>query len=120
MKNAILSFLVSRSGSIATPIIAWAIAYGVSALAMLSPELAAQVNQVELAAWIWGLIVVLVNYATNKTQTAGVEAIQAAAREVQQAAPEISMGQRAVQVDGVPGPVTTAVVPDLLRKLLEK
>ena len=120
MKNTILAFLVSRGGSIATPIIAAGIAWLVAKLAMLSPELAGQVNQVEVAAFVWGLIVAAVNYATNAGQTAGVEAIQTAAKEVQKAAPALAYGQNAVAVDGVPGPITTKVITDLLGKLIKK
>jgi hypothetical protein len=117
MKNTILAFLVSRGGSIIAPILAALIAYAVSKLALLSPELAAQVNQTEVAAFVWGLIVAVLNYITNSAQTSGIEAIQAAAREVQQAAPAVSLGQRAVEVDGIPGPITTRVVTELLGKL---
>jgi hypothetical protein len=117
MKNTILAFLVSRGGSIATPIIAAGIAWIVAKLAMLSPELAGQVNQVEVAAFVWGLIVAAVNYATNGAQTDGTKAIQQAARDVQFSEPSISLGQRAVNVDGIPGPITTKVVTDLLGKL---
>jgi len=120
MKNTILAFLVSRGGSIASPIIAAIVAYLVGQLAMLAPEVAAQVNQAELTAWVWGLILALINYATNATPTDGVKEIQAAAQAVQQQAPALVVGQRAVDVDGVPGPITTAVVTDLLGKLLPK
>lgn len=115
--NNILAFLVSRGGSILTPVIAAAVAYVVGKLAMLSPEVAAQVNQPELTAWVWGLVLAMLNYATNKVQTAGVESIQETVRAVQRTSPELSDGQPAVVVDGVPGPVTTSVVSDLLLKL---
>jgi hypothetical protein len=120
MKNTILAFLVSRGGSIATPIIAAGIAWIVAKLAMLSPELAGQVNQVEVAAFVWGLIVAAVNYATNAGQTDGTKAIQQAASEVQKAAPNLSFGQRAVNVDGIPGPITVKTVTDLLGKLIKQ
>jgi hypothetical protein len=118
--NQILALLVSRAGGIVTPIIAAGIAWVVSQLASLSPELASTVDQAAVTAFVWGLIMSLVNAYTNRAQTAGVEAIQAAAKEVQNARPDIALGQHAVNADGIPGPITTKVVTDMLGKLLRK
>jgi hypothetical protein len=118
--NQILALLVSRAGGIITPIIAAGIAWGVSQLAALSPELASQVDQVAVTGFVWGLIMTLVNAYTNKAQTEGVEAIQAAAKEVQNAVPQIAYGQNAIAVDGIPGPITTKTVTDMLAKLIKK
>jgi fructose-specific phosphotransferase system IIC component len=117
--NQLLSFLVSRAGGIITPIIAAAVAWSVSQLAALSPELASTVDQAAVTGFIFGLIMSVVNAYTNRAQTQGVEAIQQAARTVQFSEPSISLGQRAVKVDGIPGPITTKVVTDLLAKLLK-
>jgi len=118
--NQILALLVSRAGGIVTPIIAAGIAWAVSQLAALSPELASQVDQVAVTGFVWGLLMALVNAYTNRVQTAGVQAIQAVAKEVQNAAPAIAFGQNAVAVDGIPGPITVKTVTDMLGKLVRK
>ena len=91
MKNALLAFLVSRGGSVATPIIAAIVGMGVSKLATFSPEVAASVDQTAVATFVWGLILAAVNYATNSAQTDGVRRIQALVN---------------TDTDGIPGPVT--------------
>jgi hypothetical protein len=118
--NEILAFLVSRAGGIITPIIAAAVAWACSQLAALSPELASTVDQVAVTGFIFGLIMAGVNAWTNRAQTKGVEAIQQAASELQKAAPNLSFGQRAVNVDGIPGPITVKTVTDLLGKLIKQ
>jgi hypothetical protein len=81
MKNAILRFLVSRAGGIATPIIAAGVAWVVTQLAMWDADLATTIDQAAVTAFVWGLIMSAVNSATNKVQTDGVVAIQAVLNE---------------------------------------
>lgn len=91
MKNAIISFFVSRLGSILTPIIAGVVGICVAKVASYSPELAGEVNQVAVTGFVVSAILTAVNYATNAVQTDGVKQIQAVVGAKQ---------------DGVPGPVT--------------
>ena len=91
MKNAIMAFLVSRGGGIATPVIAAFVGMAVAKLATISPELASSVDQTAVATFVWGLILAGVNAWTNAAQTDGVRRIQALVN---------------TDTDGVPGPVT--------------
>lgn len=117
MKNAVLSFLVSTKGSILAPLVTAIVAWFVAQLATASPDLAKGIDQAAVAGWLVASVVTILNFYTNKAQTAGVEAIQSAAKEVQKARPDLATGQLAVRVDGVPGPVTMATVTDFLKKL---
>lgn len=91
MKNAVISFFVSRLGGILTPVIAGVVGIVVAKVAALSPDLANSVDQVAVTAFVVGLIVSFVNYKTNSVQTDGIKKIQALVNTT---------------VDGVPGPVT--------------
>ena len=91
MKDKLLAFLVSKSGGILTPLIAAAIAAGVSKLAMVDPKLAESVDQVSLTGFIVAFILSLVNYITNEVNVRGIKKIQALVN---------------TDVDGVAGPVT--------------
>jgi hypothetical protein len=76
MKRWFMKFAVSRLGIVAIPILTALIASGVAKLAALSPELAADVNVPEVAAWVWGVLLALVLSYVNKTQGDGVVRIQ--------------------------------------------
>ena len=91
MKNAILKFLISRAGSVLTPLVSLAIGAAVGKLSSLSPELAAQVNPVAVTGFVVTTLISLANYYTNATSGDGVKAIQAMV---------------GVKQDGVPGPIT--------------
>lgn len=91
MKNAILAFLVSRGGGIATPVIAAGVAWCVSMLATFDAGLAGQVDQAAVTGFVWAAIMSVVNAYTNREQTEGVRRIQALVN---------------TDTDGVPGPVT--------------
>lgn len=111
MKNAIISFFVSRLGGILTPIIAGVVGIGVAKLAALDPKLANSVDQVAVTAFVVGIIMSLVNYRTNTVQTDGVKQIQALVNTPQ---------------DGIPGPITytevrrAIAITDEERKALKK
>jgi hypothetical protein len=119
MKNTILAFLVSAKGSIIIPLVTSIVA-AAAGLDPSSPDLTSAAQQSAVAGWVVAFVMASVNYITNRAQTKGVEAIQQAARDVQFSEPSISLGQRAVNVDGIPGPITTKVVTDLLGKLADK
>jgi uncharacterized membrane-anchored protein len=91
MKNLLLRFLVSRSGSILTPIIAAAVGTAVSRVAAFDPHLASGIDQAAITAFVVAAILSVVNYATNAAQTPGIKRIQALVNTDQ---------------DGIPGPVT--------------
>jgi uncharacterized membrane protein YeaQ/YmgE (transglycosylase-associated protein family) len=76
MKKRILQFLISKSGGVITPIIAGIVASLVAKLAVTFPEVAATVNQAEVTAFVWGLLLAAVNLWTNEVQTAGGKALQ--------------------------------------------
>jgi hypothetical protein len=52
MKTWFMKFAVSKAGIIAVPILTAAIAAGLAKLAVLSPELAGQVDAGEVAGWV--------------------------------------------------------------------
>jgi hypothetical protein len=118
----IIAWITSRLGGWLTPIIlaglAWLIAQATAHLPFLAEPLST-IDQVAVAATIVAIIMAGVNALTNKYLTQGTKAIQEVAKEIQQARPDLALGQLAVRPDGVPGPVTTTVVPDLLRKLVK-
>ena len=91
MKDKLLAFLVSKSGSVITPFIAMAIAAIVSKLAMIDPKLAESIDQTSLTGFVVALILSIINYVTNEVQVKGVKKIQALVN---------------TDVDGVAGPVT--------------
>jgi hydroxylamine reductase (hybrid-cluster protein) len=91
MKNFILKFLVSRAGSILTPVIATVVGAIVAKLAAFDSQLASQVDQIAVTGFAVAGILAVVNYLTNAVQTDGVKKIQALVNTPQ---------------DGVPGPIT--------------
>ena len=91
MNKAILRFLVSRAGGILSPIIAGIIGLGIAKLATYDPNLASGIDQTAVTGFVVALILSLVNYYTNVSQTDGVKAIQALVN---------------VPQDGIPGPIT--------------
>jgi hypothetical protein len=91
MKNLLLRFLVSRSGSILTPLIAAAVGTLISKLAAFDPHLASGLDQAAITAFVVAAILSVVNYVTNEAQTPGIKRIQALVNTDQ---------------DGIPGPVT--------------
>jgi len=91
MKDKLIAFLVSKSGSILTPIIAAAVGALVARLAMIDPKLAESVDETSLTGFVVAFIISIVNYFTNEINVKGVKKIQALVN---------------TDVDGVAGPVT--------------
>lgn len=77
MKNTLLKFLVSRAGSILTPLVAAAVGAAVAKLAQFDPDLAAQVSPAAVTAFVASAILAAVNYATNKSQGNEIKRIDA-------------------------------------------
>jgi len=95
IKLTMLRFLVSKSGSILTPIIAGFVAMLVTKVAAFDATLAAHIDQTAVVGFIVAAILAAVNYATNAAQTPGIKRIQAIVH---------------VPEDGIPGPITYAEV----------
>ncbi len=91
IKLSLLRFLVSKSGSLLTPIIAGLVATIVAKVAAFDANLAGQLDQSAIVGFIVAAILAAVNYATNSVQTDGIKRIQALVNTDQ---------------DGIPGPVT--------------
>ena len=91
IKLSLLRFLVSKSGSLLTPIIAGFVATLVTRVAAFDADLAGQVDQTAIVGFIVAAILAAVNYTTNSVQTDGIKRIQALVNTDQ---------------DGIPGPVT--------------
>jgi flagellar biosynthesis component FlhA len=91
IKLTVLRFLVSKSGSLLTPIIAGFVATLVAKVAAFDAQLAGQIDQSALVGFIVAAILAAVNYATNAAQTPGIKKIQALVNTDQ---------------DGIPGPIT--------------
>ena len=91
IKLTLLRFLVSKSGSLLTPIIAGIVATLVARVAAFDASLAGQIDQTAIVGFIIAAILAAVNYVTNAAQTPGVKRIQALVNTDQ---------------DGIPGPVT--------------
>jgi hypothetical protein len=119
----ILAWVTGRLGGWLTPIIiaaiSWLVVQATTHLPFLAEPLST-IDQVAIASTVVAIIMAGINALTNKYLTQGTKAIQQAARDVQFSNPDLSRGQRAVDVDGVPGNITTGVVTDLLNKLAEK
>jgi H+/Cl- antiporter ClcA len=77
MKNAIISFFVSRLGSILTPIIAGIVGVGVVKIAATFPDIANAIDQKAVVSFIVLAIIGLINYLTNAQSTDGIKSIQA-------------------------------------------
>lgn len=119
----LIAWLTSRLGGWLTPIIltfiAWLVAQATAHLPFLAEPLST-IDQVAVTTTIVAIIMAGVNALTNKYLTQGTKAIQEVAKKIQLARPDLALGQLAVRPDGVPGPVTTTVVLDLLRKLVKQ
>jgi energy-converting hydrogenase Eha subunit A len=79
MKEWLIKFLVSRIGSILTPIIATGVGAVVAKLAAYDPNLASSIDQVTVTGFVVALIVSLVNIATNAAQRNEIKTIRAVA-----------------------------------------
>ena len=77
MQNALLKFLVSRSGGILTPLIAAAVGAAVAKLATFDADLASQVSPAAVTAFVAAAILAVVNHATNKSQGNEIKRIDA-------------------------------------------
>jgi hypothetical protein len=77
IKRLVTKFLVSRIGTIATPIIAGAIATLVTKVAAFDPALAGRLNDEALVGFIVAALVSVANYFTNEKLTTDVKKIQA-------------------------------------------
>lgn len=95
IKLSLLRFLVSKSGSLLTPIIAGFVATLAAKVAAFDANLAGQLDQSAIVGFIVAAILAAVNYATNAAQTDGVKRIQALVH---------------TREDGLPGPITYAEV----------
>jgi len=91
IKLSLMRFLVSKSGSLLTPIIAGFVATLVAKVAAFDASLAGQLDQAAIVGFIVAAILAGVNYATNAAQTPGIKRIQALVNTDQ---------------DGIPGPIT--------------
>lgn len=91
IKLTLLRFLVSKSGSLLTPIIAGFVATLVAKVAAFDANLAGQIDQAAVVGFIVAALLAAVNYATNAAQTPGIKKIQALVNTDQ---------------DGIPGPIT--------------
>lgn len=91
MKAWILKFLVSKAGSVLTPIIAALVAAMVTRVAAFDAALAGTIDPTAVTGFIVAALVSVVNYATNAAQSEGVKQIQAVVN---------------APVDGYAGPVT--------------
>jgi len=91
IKLSLMRFLVSKSGSLLTPIIAGFVATLVAKVAAFDASLAGQLDQTAIVGFIVAAILTAVNYATNFVQTSGIKKIQALVNTDQ---------------DGIPGPIT--------------
>lgn len=111
MKNAILKFLISRGGAIATPIAAAIIAAVAVKIDPFSHELAEQLRGPEVVGWLTAFILAIVAAWANGKQREGVKDIQQSL---------VQAGKTAVQIDGVAGPVTKASQREILGQKPEK
>jgi hypothetical protein len=117
----IVNVLTSRAANWLTPIIAAAIGVGAAKVAAAAPWLdLSAIDAAAIAGAIVAIIIGTINGLTNRLMTQGVASIQATTRELQRANPDLSRGQMAVHVDGIPGPVTVKTVTDFLRRLSGK
>jgi ABC-type enterobactin transport system permease subunit len=91
IKKLATKFLVSRIGSMATPVIATAVAASIARVAAFDPALAGRIDEAATVGFIVAALVSAANYFTNNTLTKDVKKIQAVVN---------------VPVDGWFGPVT--------------
>ena len=77
IKRLLTKFLVSRIGSIATPIVAGAVAAVIARVATFDTALAGQINEEAIVGFIIAALVSAANYYTNTVLTTDVKKIQA-------------------------------------------
>ena len=77
IKKLATKFLVSRIGSIATPVIATAVAAAVTRVAAFDPALAGRIDEAATVGFIVAALVSAANIFTNRTLTKDVKKIQA-------------------------------------------
>ena len=77
IKKYVTKFLVSRIGSIATPIIATAVAALVARVAAFDPALSCRIDEAAIVGFIVTALVSAANYFTNTQQIDTVKQIQA-------------------------------------------
>lgn len=92
MKGWILKILVKPAGNILTGVVTAFVAWAVSALANLNPDLAAQVDQAAVVSFVWGLLMWAVNGWINAQLTKGPKTLQRAIND---------QSSRNIAVDGV-------------------
>lgn len=78
VRTRIIQFLVSKIGGAIVPVIAFAVGAGVAKLTAFSPALAAMVDQKAVVAFVWGVLMIAVNYGTNHWLTRDAKAVQEA------------------------------------------
>ena len=77
MKTWFIRFFASRLGGILTPIIATGVGAVVARLAAYDPNLASSVDQMAVTGFVVGLLMSLVNIATNASQQKEIKTIRA-------------------------------------------
>lgn len=77
IKRWITKFLVSRVGSIATPVIATAVAASIARVAAFDPALAGKIDEAAIVGFLVAALVSAANYFTNDKLTTDVKHIQA-------------------------------------------
>jgi hypothetical protein len=77
IKRLFTKFLVSRIGSIATPIVAGVVAAAIARVATFDTALAGQINEEAIVGFIIAALVSAANYYTNTVLTTDVKKIQA-------------------------------------------
>lgn len=77
IKKWITKFLVSRVGTIATPVIATAVAASIARVAAFDPALAGKIDEAAIVGFLVAALVSAANYFTNNTLTKDVKKIQA-------------------------------------------
>ena len=78
VRDRIIQFLVSKIGGAIVPVIAFAVGACVAKLTAFSPDLAALVDQKAVVAFVWGVLMIAVNYATTHWLTRDAKAVQQA------------------------------------------
>lgn len=91
MKTFVLRFLLSKAGSVLSPIIAALVAASVTKVAAHDANLASLIDPAAVTGFIVAALMSVINYATNAAQSDGVKKIQAVVN---------------APVDGYAGPVT--------------
>jgi hypothetical protein len=77
IKRLATKFLVSRIGTIATPLVAGVVAAAIARVATFDTALAGQINEEAIVGFIIAALVSAANYYTNTVLTTDVKKIQA-------------------------------------------